>query len=442
MKADTGIERISFDIGGVKFGDGAPVVLQTMCNTSTDDIEASVNQCKRCFDAGAKLVRLTTQGKREVSSLSEIKKRLHADGYYGPLAADVHFSAETAIAAASVADKVRINPGNFSFSRDESGKASKVASEAFNRLIGTCRDTGCALRIGINHGSLGERITARYGDSPRGMAEAATEWMDKCIESDFRKVVFSLKSSNPIVMVEAYRLFMKKMESRGLIFPLHIGVTEAGNGDTGRIKSAVGIYSLLREGIGDTVRVSLTEPPENEIPVARMITFHDPKASYDFDTWEEFIVAASCDFGPALVSKRISDFDIKATVGGKMVTAEKMSSFKEDLLQACRLKFTKPEYIACPGCGRTLYDIGETLDKIKEATKDLGGVRIAVMGCIVNGPGEMADADYGYVGAGRGLVTLYSHGKVVEKNIPERDAVLRLKALISRENSTFATNNG
>lgn len=431
QSAAANARRISFDICGVPFGGGSPIVLQTMCNTSTDDIEASVSQCKKCFDAGAQLVRLTTQGLREVESLRQIKERLHADGYTLPLAADVHFSAETAIAAASVADKVRINPGNFFFRANRSENSQKGADEAFDRFIGECRRSGAAVRIGINHGSLGDRITSLYGDTPRGMAEAAAEWMYKCLERDFTRVVFSLKSSNILVMTQAYRIFYGMMARRGVIFPLHLGVTEAGNGDTARIKSAAGIYSLLKDGIGDTIRVSLTEPPEDEIPVARLIASHDDKGSYDFSSWDEFIVAASCDLGPALMERKITDFDIRATVGGKEVSPEKMASFKDDLFQACRLKFTKPEYIACPSCGRTLYNIEETLDKIKAATAGLGGVTIAVMGCIVNGPGEMADADYGYVGAGHGLVTLYKGGKVVEKNIPESMAVDRLVRLIS-----------
>lgn len=426
-------ERVAFKIGGVQFGGGAPVVLQTMCNTSTDDIENSVSQCKRCFDAGAQLVRLTTQGLREVKSLSEIRKRLHDDGYCGPLAADVHFSAETAIAASEAADKVRINPGNFSFTANESAAGDRKAAESFERLLESCRRSGAALRIGINHGSLGKRITEKFGDSARGMAEAAAEWMDRCLASDFKKVVFSLKSSNPIVAADAYRSFVRLEKERGFLFPLHLGVTEAGNGDPARIKSAIGIWPLLREGIGDTIRVSLTEPPENEIPVARMIASHNPKAPYDFGTWEEFVIAASCDLGPALINRQIKDFDLRATIAGKPVPNEKLESFKEDLLLACRLKRTKPEYIACPSCGRTLYDIAGTLDRIKEATRGCGGVTIAVMGCIVNGPGEMAGADYGYVGAGRGLVTLYSHGKPVEKNIPESDAVERLTEIIERE---------
>jgi 1-hydroxy-2-methyl-2-(E)-butenyl 4-diphosphate synthase len=425
------MQRIGFEICGVPFGNGAPIVLQTMCNTSTDDVDASVAQCKRCFDAGAGLVRLTTQGLREVEALKEIKERLHRDGYTLPVAADVHFSAETAIAAAKVADKVRINPGNFSFTRVHSKEAEKAAESAFDRLIDECRKSGAALRIGINHGSLGERITSLYGDTPRGMSEAAAEWMEKCLERDFTRVVFSLKSSNIIVMTDAYKAFYRKMSDKGAIFPLHLGVTEAGNGDTARIKSAAGIYTLLKSGIGDTIRVSLTEAPEKEIPVARLIAEHDPKGSYDFASWEEFIVAASCDFGPALIAKQISDFDIRAKVAGEEIPKERMESFKEDLLQACRLSFSKPEYIACPGCGRTLYNIEETLDRVKTATAGLGGVTIAVMGCIVNGPGEMADADFGYVGAGHGLVTLYKAGKVVEKNIPESEAVERLVRLIS-----------
>lgn len=252
------MKTITVNAGNVQIGGGNPIVVQTMCNTHTSDIESSVAQCERLYEAGARMIRLTVPSMAQVDSLKEIRRRLRAEGIDVPLVADVHFSSEIAIAAAEVVEKVRINPGNFH-------KDHEKAKEQFSRLVEVCKKNGTAIRIGLNHGSLGERITNLYGNTPLAMKEAVMEWLDMCVRNDFYNVVVSLKASNTYVMTEAYRLLARQMQETGIVFPLHLGVTEAGNGDGGRIKSAVGISSLLSEGIGDTLRVSLTEEPENEI---------------------------------------------------------------------------------------------------------------------------------------------------------------------------------
>ncbi len=430
------MKRIVCKVANVLIGGGNPVVIQTMCNTSTNDVEASVAQCRECIAAGAQMIRLTTQGLREVESLGRIKAILRSEGYDTPLIADIHFNAEVAVAAAAVAEKVRINPGNFARRHED-------AVEAFGRFIKVCKLHGTAVRIGINHGSLGERITGLYGDTPRGMVRAAMEWLGLCISNDFYNVTVSLKSSNVRVMVDAYRLLQKEMEADGTVFPVHLGVTEAGNGDTARIKSAVGIGALLLEGIGDTIRVSLTENPAKEISAARSIlkACEDIRAGalkeglVEASNREEFIAAASILYGPSLLDRRTDDFELQATVAGKSLSEEDIVSFKDDLLQACRRRFTKPEYISCPGCGRTLYDLESTVARIKEATSSFGGITIAIMGCIVNGPGEMADADYGYVGEGGKKVALYRGRQLVERSIPQEQAITKLLALIESDRS-------
>lgn len=428
------VKRIGFDIAGrLPLGGGAPVTVQTMCNTSTDDIEASLAQCRAMHAAGADMIRLTTQGLKQVESLRQIRERLRAEGIMTPLVADIHFLADAAIAAAGVADKVRINPGNFA-------KDHEVAKTKFTRCLDVCRRCGTAIRIGLNHGSLGERITTRYGNTPQAMKEAVMEWLRMCIEQDFYNVAVSLKASNTLVMVEAYRLLYKAMaDELGMIFPLHLGVTEAGNGDQGRIKSAVGIGTLLAEGIGDTIRVSLTEDPVNEIPAGRAIlaavadgyTPSGSRRSVEADSWNDFIIKGSCLWGPSLLDKRADDFSLDgSTIAGEPVSRELGEHFRDMLLQACRRRFTAPEYIACPGCGRTLFDLERTFGEVKRRTARFAGVKIAVMGCVVNGPGEMADADFGYVGEGRGHVTLYRGRTPVERYIPQEEAIDRLVSLI------------
>ena len=430
------------NVAGVQIGGNSPVKVQTMCNTHTQDIAPSVAQCIEMAKAGAQLIRLTTQGMKEVEALKEIKAQLRAQGILVPLVADVHFSSEVAIEVAKVADKVRINPGNFA-------KEHSVARSQFKKFIDVCKEYNTAVRIGLNHGSLGERIINLYGDTPLGMKEAAMEWLDMCADNDFYNVVISLKASNTVVMTTAYRLLWKAMKESGYVFPVHLGVTEAGNGDAGRIKSSVGIAALLKEGIGDTIRVSLTENPVNEIPVAKIIAdYFDsgesaraveaiklsgeeiPSFRYECACWDEFIIKASCDFGPLLLDKEIDDFKVSAAVSGKEVTAEEIEEFKDNLQQAARRKFTKPEYIACPGCGRTLYNLEETFNEVKRRTSHLKGVRIAIMGCIVNGPGEMADADFGYVGEGAGKVCIYKGKEPVMRSVPQEEAIDALLKII------------
>ena len=312
------------------------------------------------------------------------------------------------------------------------------------------------MRIGLNHGSLGERITTLYGNTPLGMKEAAMEWINLCLENDFRNVVVSLKASNTIVMVEADRLLAAAMEEKGTVFPLHLGVTEAGNGDSGRIKSAAGISALLSEGIGDTVRVSLTEDPVNEIPVARYladryggklhssmgkveISERKAAAAYFAPSRERLILDLACDFGKMLLDRKIDDIEIKGSYrneSGEEVTIDgsrEAEYLADELMQATRRRFYKPEYIACPGCGRTMYDLEKTFNEVKRRTSHLKGMVIAVMGCIVNGPGEMADADWGYVGEGSRKVTIYKKKTPVLKHVPEEEAIDRLLELIESD---------
>ena len=464
----------AIDVHGLIIGGGAPLVVQTMCNTHTQDVEASVAQCLQLAAAGAQMIRLTTQGLKEVEALKEIKRRLRNAGCTVPLVADVHFTSDVAIAAAAVAEKVRINPGNFA-------KEHREAKEQFKKFLQVCKEHRTAVRIGLNHGSLGERITNLYGNTPLGMKEAAMEWVEMALAEDFHNFAVSLKASNTVVMVEAYRLLKREMQSRKLSFPLHLGVTEAGNGDTGRIKSAVGIGTLLAEGIGDTIRVSLTENPVNEIITGNIIKewykpqenlvsqayLHKvqidtqlrhgvtvPLLSYRVKTREEFLIKASCDFGPYLLDKKIDDFQLTCTfiapdgaiapdaasgTAGNTAESElsraEIEEFKDNLLQATRRRFTKPEYIACPGCGRTLYNLEETLNAVKARTAHLKGVKIAVMGCIVNGPGEMADADFGYVGEGAGKVSIYRGKEAVMRSVPQEEAIERLLEIIEQSSA-------
>ena len=441
----------AIDVHGLIIGGGAPLVVQTMCNTHTQDVEASVAQCLQLAAAGAQMIRLTTQGLKEVEALKEIKRRLRNAGCTVPLVADVHFTSDVAIAAAAVAEKVRINPGNFA-------KEHREAKEQFKKFLQVCKEHRTAVRIGLNHGSLGERITNLYGNTPLGMKEAAMEWVEMALAEDFHNFAVSLKASNTVVMVEAYRLLKREMQSRKLSFPLHLGVTEAGNGDTGRIKSAVGIGTLLAEGIGDTIRVSLTENPVNEIITGNIIKewykpqenlvsqayLHKvqidtqlrhgvtvPLLSYRVKTREEFLIKASCDFGPYLLDKKIDDFQLTCN----FIAPDEIEEFKDNLLQATRRRFTKPEYIACPGCGRTLYNLEETLNRVKARTAHLKGVKIAVMGCIVNGPGEMADADFGYVGEGAGKVSIYRGKEAVMRSVPQEEAIERLLEIIEQSSA-------
>lgn len=443
------METIQAQIADLKIGSGSPIVVQTMCNTHTSDVEASVSQCIRLAKAGAQMIRLTVPSMAQVESLREIKARLLEEGIDVPLVADVHFSAEIALAAAQIVEKVRINPGNFH-------KDHEKAKEMFAELVKVCKTNGTAVRIGLNHGSLGERITNLYGNTPLAMKEAVMEWLDMCIENDFYNVVVSLKASNTIVMVEAYRLLAKAMQEKGVVFPLHLGVTEAGNGDAGRIKSAVGISALLAEGIGNTIRVSLTEDPENEIPVAQYladryghklhstlvslnIEGRNAVATYCSPSRERLLLDFACDFGKRLLDRELDNVELRGSfVGeeGKEVSldgTEFAAYLTDELLQAARRRFYRPEYIACPGCGRTMYNLENTFNEVKRRTAHLKGMVIAVMGCIVNGPGEMADADWGYVGEGNGKVSIYKGKTPLLRHVPETEAIDRLLEMIEKE---------
>jgi len=427
--------------GVLTIGGEAPISVQSMCNTDTCNVESSLWQCMTLVHAGADMIRLTTQGIREVEALARIKARLRAQGIETPLVADVHFSPDVALAAATVANKVRINPGNFAPNAEE-------GRDSFTKLLNLCRQYGTALRIGVNHGSLGQDALLRFGDTPQGMCYLAMQWLRICKEAQFDQVVVSMKSSNTRVMVDASRLLVAAMEAEGMAFPLHLGVTEAGNGRQGRMKGAVAIATLLREGIGDTLRISLTEPPENEIAVGKAILRHLtlqplrpsvlPPAALRlppaaFTSLDSLVIALSCDIGPLLLDQKITDVAFEAKVGDRTLSREEINDITADLLQATRCRFSKPEYIACPGCGRTLFDIEKSLEEVKERTAHLKGIVIAVMGCVVNGPGEMADAHYGYVGAGRGKVTLYRGKTPVIHAIPQEEAIEALIKLIEED---------
>ena len=443
------METLKVQIGNVTIGGDSPIVVQTMCNTHTSDVEASLAQCKRLHEAGAQLIRLTVPSLAQVDSLREIRERLREAGIDTPLVADVHFSSEIAIAAASVVEKVRINPGNFH-------KDHEKAREQFARLVEVCKENGTAIRIGLNHGSLGERITNLYGNTPLAMKEAVMEWLRMCVENDFYNVVVSLKASNTYVMVEAYRLLAQEMLKTGVVFPLHLGVTEAGNGDGGRIKSAVGISALLSEGIGNTIRVSLTEDPACEIPVAQYLAdrydrrLHSTMASVSLEgrkavatyvspSRERLLLDFSCDFGKRLLDKELDEVELRGTYidenGSEVVLegSEYADYLVDELMQAARRRFYRPEYIACPGCGRTMYNLEGTFEEVKRRTAHLKGMVIAVMGCIVNGPGEMADADWGYVGEGNHKVSIYKGKTPVLRHVPDTEAIDRLLELIEAD---------
>ncbi len=442
------MNTLTVKAGNVCIGGENPIVVQTMCNTHTSDIEASVAQCVKLHDAGAQMIRLTVPSLSQVESLKEIKARLRSIGIETPLVADVHFSSDIAIAVAEVVEKVRINPGNFH-------KDHEKAREQFARLVEVCKVHGTAIRIGLNHGSLGDRITNLYGNTPLAMKEAVMEWLNMCIDNEFNNVVVSLKASNTFVMVEAYRLLANEMQEKGIIFPLHLGVTEAGNGDAGRIKSAVGISALLSEGIGNTIRVSLTEDPVNEIPVAQYLADrYDRKlnssmvslvlegkkatATYHAPSRERLLMDFACDFGKRLLDKELDEVVLCGMYmeDGKEVVldgSEYAEYLTDELMQAARRRFYRPEYIACPGCGRTMYNLESTFNEVKRRTSHLKGMVIAVMGCIVNGPGEMADADWGYVGEGNHKVSIYKGKTPVLRHVPEDEAIDKLLELIEQQ---------
>ena len=530
-------------IGKVKLGGDNPVRVQSMTNTSTMDTEGSVAQALRIADAGGEIVRLTAQGVREADNIGEIRSRLHAHGVEVPLVADIHFNPRAAFAAAKVTDKVRINPGNFvdpgrtfrklTYTDEEYHAELDKIDNAFTPFLELCREHGTAIRIGVNHGSLSDRIMSRYGDSPAGMVESAMEFLRVAVKRHFADIVISIKASNVVIMVETVRRLVAAMDAEDMHFPLHLGVTEAGDGEDGRVKSAVGIGTLLLEGIGDTIRVSLSEAPENEIPVAKALvdyiaskaglppvpgspySGHDSTApsrrrttacgtaggdnvpligsevralapettmaldvtdgmeqhmdtikanpgkvlilstrhgnqaasvaaavhslmshgasnpviarlSYNGTPADKTALYAATDFGYLLLHGLIDGMELAADA----LTDEESDALSLSILQASRQRISKTEYIACPGCGRTLFALESTLKAVKEATSHLKGLKIGVMGCIVNGPGEMADADYGYVGAASGHISLYKGKQCVEKNIPQENAIPKLIELI------------
>ena len=557
---------VEVNVGGVTIGCTNPVRVQSMTNTTTMDTDGSVEQVLRIVAKGGELVRLTTQGNREAVNMGSIKEQLKARGCNVPLVADVHFNAAVADTAARYADKVRVNPGNYvdpartfkqlEYTDAEYAEELKRLRERFVAFLDICKAEGRAVRVGVNHGSLSDRIMSRYGDTPQGVVESCMEFLRICRDEKFNNVVVSIKTSNTSMMVTTVRRLVRVMAEEGINFPLHLGVTEAGDAEDGRIKSAVGIGALLADGIGDTVRVSLAESPENEIPVAKELVEYvalrknapaiEGVATAGFD-YEEPVRRVTCASGivggsnvPVVVGGEVedkaiasdflaekvsvvavgdakdSDFvavtydeltpvnierikllknivlvassshvnavgELRALVHRLMVegvkapvivrraydeptveslrikaaadlgvllidglvdglwlenpssSAAELNSIMFGILQATRARISKTEYIACPGCGRTMYDLQGTLARIKAATGHLKGLKIGVMGCIVNGPGEMADADYGYVGAARGKVSLYRRKECIEKNVPEDEAIERLLQLIEND---------
>ena len=463
-------------VGDLRIGGDNPIRVQSMTTTSTLDTDGSVEQACRIIDAGGELVRLTTQGTKEAENLRNISAGLREKGYHTPIVADVHFNPNVAEVAALYAQKVRINPGNYvdpartfkqiEYTDEQYGDELQKIERRFLPLINLCKAHHTALRIGVNHGSLSDRIMSRYGDTPEGIVESCMEFLRILKRERFNDVLISIKASNTVVMVQSVRLLVECMEREQMHYPLHLGVTEAGEGEDGRVRSAVGIGALLTEGIGDTIRVSLSEEPEAEIPVAKtLVRLIEPCAKLramaengewnedgeycrldgsmlrlhvQTTDWEELQLKASMACGALLIDRKAKDLVI--TTDDVRFSAEKLQALADNILQAARIKFTKTEYISCPGCGRTLYNLRDTILRIKEATQHLTGLKIAIMGCIVNGPGEMADADYGYVGAARGRISLYRQKVCVEKNIPEEEAVEKLLQLI--QNDQVAAGNG
>jgi (E)-4-hydroxy-3-methylbut-2-enyl-diphosphate synthase len=508
-------------VGSLAMGGDLPVRIQSMTSTDTLDTAASVSQCIRIIEAGGELVRLTAQGVREAENLAGIKKELRRAGFETPVCADIHFNPAAAEVAARIVEKVRINPGNYadrraSFIRQELSEAEYAAElertrERLLPLIGICKEYGTAVRIGVNHGSLSDRIMTRYGNTPVGMAVSAIEFLKIFRGEGFGSIVVSMKSSDTLTMVSANRLLVGMMEEEGMHYPVHLGITEAGEGEDGRIISAAGTGTLLAEGIGDTIRVSLSEPPEDEIPVARAIIravageagrVMNPVRPLEQRTpgeryWPQVYTAAAEDtgLGAAAASDTLKGGDafldeagmqdgrealtitpdeLKATSGmsafdkllnpvfslddpGRLaieagallgrffiarhpaglcitnngsVQGEALKKLAFSILQATEARITRTRYISCPTCGRTRFDLQEAVRKVKAATSHLTGMKIAVMGCVVNGPGEMAGADYGYVGAGDGKVHIYRGTEAVLRNIPEKEALDKLLELI------------
>ena len=518
-------------VGNITIGGGAPIRVQSMTTTNTNDTEACVAQAKRIISAGGELVRLTTQGRREAENMKNISAALKAEGIMTPLVADVHFNANVADIAAKYCEKVRVNPGNYvdpartfkhlEYTDEEYQAELKRIEERFVPFLNICKEHHTAVRIGVNHGSLSDRIMSRYGDTPEGIVESCMEFLRICKRENFSDVVLSIKASNTVVMVTSVRLLVKAMDKEDMHYPLHLGVTEAGEGEDGRIKSAVGIGALLSEGIGDTIRVSLSEEPENEIPVAKKLidpplpslqgrgkvtdvkseNLSSPLSPSDIpstplspsvpshtvcrwivddvlyvalnedDADDVKLYAAMWAGSPLIDGKahelviynkgevissseelRVKSEEFKLREANRdcqsngnpdsslFTLHSSLADLSASILQAARVRFTKTEYISCPGCGRTLYDLQGTIARIKAAVSKAAEtnprfktLKIGIMGCIVNGPGEMADADYGYVGAGPNKISLYKGKECVEKNIPEAEAVQKLLDFIEKD---------
>ena len=440
-----------FQIGNVTIGGDAPVVVQSMTNTDTADVTATVAQCKRMIDSGAQMVRLTVPSLHEVEPLKAIQRQLKSDGYGNiPLIADVHFNPKVAEAVATFMDKVRVNPGNFTDKRNfsqldlsDSEYAAQVERMALRAkpLFEICKQHGTAVRLGINHGSLCDRIVSRYGNTPEAMVQSALEWLEICEQYDFHKVVISMKSSNVLTMMTATKLLNDSMLKRGVSYPLHLGVTEAGNDKEGRVKSAAGIGALLLMGVGDTIRVSLTEPPENESPFGRMLVqsienlnvdnlnIQDGTLIFEDDSEDEerWYCRAAAATGYAHFQHGLKNLQLC----NPHFSASKIADYESLIMQACRIKILNTEFVACPSCGRTQYDIQSVFSAVKQRFAGYPGLKIGVMGCIVNGPGEMADADYGLVGASNGLVCVYEGKKrVSEPMLPEKAMDMLEKIII------------
>lgn len=442
-------------VGRIAIGSDYPIRIQTMANTNTNDIDASVAQAIRCREAGAEILRYTTQGLKEVESLGLIHKALQAKGIDTlayPLVADIHFRSDVADAAALLTEKVRVNPGNYA--------AEAELEPKFRHLMDLCREHHTAIRIGVNHGSLSQRIMNQYGDTPEGIVASCMEFLRLAVSHNFHDIVLSIKASNTRVMVDSVRLLVQAMDKEDMHFPLHLGVTEAGEGEDGRIKSAVGIGALLSHGIGDTIRVSLSEEPEAEIPVATALrdyftdetspryngndaTISNQKVTYigSESDWSLFCLHAAAECGHLLWDNGCNELEIHAT-DKQIETILQQSTLAADILQAARIRMYKTDYISCPGCGRTMFDLQKTVAEIKSAIADIqdeklrekiATLKIGVMGCIVNGPGEMADADYGYVGAGRDKISLYRGKQCIERAIPQTEAVARLIQIIQQD---------
>ncbi|MDR0982313.1 MAG: (E)-4-hydroxy-3-methylbut-2-enyl-diphosphate synthase [Culturomica sp.] len=440
-------------VGKLVIGGDAPIVVQSMLTTPTLDTEACVQQAICIIEAGGELVRITAQGIKEAENLKNIHNLLRIKGYDTPLSADIHFNPEAAIVAARYVEKVRINPGNFADKRavfrkieytdDEYAKELFELRHKFKKFLDVCTDYRTAIRIGTNHGSLSDRIMSRYGDTSKGMVEATMEYLRICKDEKFDNVVISLKSSDCRVMIDAVRMLIVAMDAENIKYPIHLGVTEAGEGEDGRIRSAIGIGTLLKEGIGDTIRVSLTEPPEDEILVARQLISNFNLKSHDYTIdkiGERIIVTTSfngsdedklriaANIGGLFVDRKATDLKIMPEDG---VSSEIADELARNILQAAGVHRYKAEFISCPGCGRTLFDLQGAVAKVKAAFSDLKHLKIAIMGCVVNGPGEMGDADYGYVGAGYGKVNLYKGRQMIKAGVSENEAIEELRRLIT-----------